>query len=115
MRRGALPRRLGNTDGGIVQCTPVIVLPLGADQPDNGDRVQDLGCGIVLDPHTATPTTIAAAIAAVHDNSEYRRQAAHLTAEAAAQPALHLVTRLRDLLESLSETDGGRRVEHRYR
>lgn len=79
---------------------PVIALPLGADQPDNGDRVNELGCGIVLDPLTATPTTIAAAIACIHDNSEYRHQAASLRAEAAAQPELNQLPHLAALLEA---------------
>ena len=26
---------------------PVVVIPMGADQPDNADRCVELGCGVV--------------------------------------------------------------------
>jgi UDP:flavonoid glycosyltransferase YjiC (YdhE family) len=66
---------------------PVVVLPMGADQPDNADRVEALGAGIVLDPVTATPGTIAEAVREAAADQRYATAATELAAEAAAQPA----------------------------
>ena len=49
---------------------PVVVLPMGADQPDNADRCEELGVGIVLDALTAEPATISAAVRAVTTESQ---------------------------------------------
>ena len=77
---------------------PVVVLPMGADQPDNADRVAELGVGIVLDPLTATPADIAAATTTVLDDGRYRAAASALAREAAAQPPLAEVEELLALL-----------------
>ena len=77
---------------------PVVVLPMGADQPDNADRVEELGAGVVLDPLSATPAEIAAAATAVFDDGRYRAVAAELAAEAAGQPAVADVEELVGLL-----------------
>jgi UDP:flavonoid glycosyltransferase YjiC (YdhE family) len=65
---------------------PVVVLPMGADQPDNADRCHDLGVGIVLDPITATPHEIADAVDTVSNDPRYRLAAQRLADEAAQQP-----------------------------
>jgi UDP:flavonoid glycosyltransferase YjiC (YdhE family) len=77
---------------------PVVVLPMGADQPDNADRCAELGVGIVLDATTAQPRDIAAAVTAVSSDESYRRAAAVLAAEAARQPDLAHVDAVVDLL-----------------
>ena len=77
---------------------PVVVLPMGADQPDNADRVAELGVGIVLDPLTATPADIATATTTVLDDGRYRAAASALAREAAAQPPLAEVEALLALL-----------------
>jgi MGT family glycosyltransferase len=77
---------------------PVVVLPMGADQPDNADRVAELGVGIVLDALTATPAEIAAATTAVLDDDRYRAAASELAREAAAQPPVADVDELLMLL-----------------
>jgi hypothetical protein len=41
---------------------PAAVLPMGADQLDNADRVDDIGVGLLLDPLTADPIDVATAV-----------------------------------------------------
>lgn len=77
---------------------PVVVLPMGADQPDNADRCEALGVGIVLDPLTATPATIHEAVDAVVRDGRYAAAARELAAEAAALPSLDDVREIDALL-----------------
>jgi len=77
---------------------PAVVLPMGADQPDNADRCEALGTGITLDPLTASPTDIAEATRALLDNPTFIEAAAALAAEAHTQPDLVDVPELRHLL-----------------
>jgi UDP:flavonoid glycosyltransferase YjiC (YdhE family) len=78
---------------------PVVVLPLGADQPDNADRCAALDAGVVLDPLVADPMSIAAAMTTVIDDARYARAAGRLAAEAAGQPRPEELVELRALLE----------------
>ena len=77
---------------------PVVVLPMGADQPDNADRCEELGVGIVLDALTAEPSAISAAVRAVRTEPSYRQVAAELAREAADQPPVDELEELRALL-----------------
>jgi UDP:flavonoid glycosyltransferase YjiC (YdhE family) len=77
---------------------PVVVLPMGADQPDNADRCEALGVGVVLDPLTADAATIAAAVTDVISDGRYSRAAAALAAEAAGQPRVGELPELAELL-----------------
>jgi UDP:flavonoid glycosyltransferase YjiC (YdhE family) len=76
---------------------PVVVLPMGADQPDNGDRCQSLGVGLVLDVHDAGAPTIAAALQEVTRDPRYVRAAMELAGEAASQPRLEHLTEVAGL------------------
>jgi MGT family glycosyltransferase len=77
---------------------PVVNLPMGADQPDNADRCEELGVGITLDPLTATTAEIVESTqAALHDPA-LRAAVAMLASEAASQPVLDAVPELRRLL-----------------
>jgi UDP:flavonoid glycosyltransferase YjiC (YdhE family) len=77
---------------------PVVLLPLGADQPDNADRCVELGVGIELDPLVATPDDLAAATRAVIGDDRYRVAAGVVAAEAAMQPAIDALPELARLL-----------------
>jgi UDP:flavonoid glycosyltransferase YjiC (YdhE family) len=77
---------------------PVVVLPMGADQPDNADRCTALGVGITLDAVAARPRDIAAAVASVLDDATYARAAGELAAEARRQPRLEDVSEVLALL-----------------
>jgi len=78
---------------------PVVTLPMGADQPDNADRCAALGVGLTLDPLAAAPADIEAATVTVLTDPSYRRAAAVLAAEAAAQPRLDTLPALLQLLD----------------
>jgi hypothetical protein len=79
---------------------PVVVIPMGADQPDNADRCEQLGCGVVLDPIDATPDDIADAIRQVTFDPRFRRSARALASEIAAQPNLDSLPELVQLLRA---------------
>lgn len=65
---------------------PLVLLPMGADQPWNADRCEALGVGVVLDPLTASPTDIGAAVAQVLSSPRHRRAALRLREEALSLP-----------------------------
>ena len=65
---------------------PQVILAMGADQPDNADRCQHLGVGLHLDPLTAGPSDIAAAVADVLHASQYRIAAARHRGRRALTP-----------------------------
>src|SRR6185312_17370469 len=76
----------GSVVGALAHGVPLVVLPLGADQPDNAERVRALGAGVVLDAATASPARIAEAVRAVLEEPAYRAAAERLRDEAAALP-----------------------------
>jgi len=65
---------------------PLVVIPIGADQPANARRCTALGVGRSLAPAAVTPATVREAVRAVLDGPGYRRQAEGLRAEMAALP-----------------------------
>lgn len=77
---------------------PVVVLPLGADQPDNADRCEELGVGLALDPLDATPDDIAGATIAVLHDARFAQAASALAAEAGTQRDLEDQPELQNLL-----------------
>ncbi len=77
---------------------PLVLLPMGADQPDNADRCHELGVGIVLDAITASAHDIAGAVGEVVADHRYADAARRLAAEAAAQPPIEAVGELVTLL-----------------
>jgi UDP:flavonoid glycosyltransferase YjiC (YdhE family) len=80
---------------------PQVLLPMGADQPNNADRCDELGVAVILDALTSTPGEIAQATATVLREPAYRTNAERLRAEAASLPdARHAAS----LLEQLAST-----------
>jgi UDP:flavonoid glycosyltransferase YjiC (YdhE family) len=78
---------------------PSVLLPIGADQPANAERCEALGAGIVLDPLSATPAEIGAAVWAVLEEPSYRAAAERVRADALALPdARHAVTLIERLV-----------------
>jgi UDP:flavonoid glycosyltransferase YjiC (YdhE family) len=77
----------GSVLGALAHGRPIVLLPMGADQPWNADRCAALGVGRVLDVIRATPDDIASAIEAVLAGPAYRQAAERLAAEVAALPA----------------------------
>ena len=65
---------------------PLVLLPLGADQPWNADRCQALGVGRVLDALLVSPIEAAAAVDEVLHAPNYRMAARALQREAESLP-----------------------------
>lgn len=76
----------GSVLGALAHGLPMVVLPMGADQPQNGDRVIDRGLGKVLDVIAATPDEVREAVSAVLREPSYRVAAKRLRDEVTAHP-----------------------------
>lgn len=77
---------------------PSVLLPMGADQPFNGDRCSELGVGRVLDALESTPEEIGAAVVEVLSERSYREAARRMQAEIVALPGPELATKLLERL-----------------
>lgn len=88
----------GSVLGALAQGLPMVLLPIGADQPLNARRCAALGVARVLDALTATADSVAAAVTAVLSDRSYRRNAERLRDEIASLPepgyAVQLLERL---------------------
>jgi UDP:flavonoid glycosyltransferase YjiC (YdhE family) len=78
----------GSVLGALVHGRPMVLIPMGADQPLNSARCAALGLARVLDPLAATPDDVRAAVADVLENPGYRLAAERLRDELAALPGL---------------------------
>jgi UDP:flavonoid glycosyltransferase YjiC (YdhE family) len=76
----------GSVLGALAHGLPAVLLPMGADQPQNAARCEELGVARVLDALTATPETIREAVADVLENPAYRSAAERIADEIAALP-----------------------------
>ena len=76
----------GSVMGALTHGLPSVLLPMGADQPDNAARCEALGVGLTLDPVRATPADIAAAVNDVLHDDTMRRVAGDVRDEIAALP-----------------------------
>ena len=89
----------GSVLGSLAHGLPQVLIPMGADQPLNAARCEQLGLARVLDPVAATPESIREAVSAVLAEPAYRTAAAQLQAEFASLPgpdhAVQLLKRLR--------------------
>ena len=88
----------GSVLGALAHGLPLVLLPMGADQPQNAQRCAALGAGRVLDVIAATPDDVRDAVSAVLSEPSYRAAAERLRDELAALPgpehAVALVERL---------------------
>ncbi len=84
----------GSVLGALAHGLPMVLIPIGADQPLNGDRAAELGFARVLDAVRATPDDVRAALDGVE---AYRPAAEALRGELEALPgverAVELLTR----------------------
>jgi UDP:flavonoid glycosyltransferase YjiC (YdhE family) len=84
--------------GALAHGLPMVLLPMGADQPHNAARCAALGVGRLLDVVEARPETVHAAVTAVLAEPGYRQAAERIQAEIAALPepahAVRLLERL---------------------
>jgi UDP:flavonoid glycosyltransferase YjiC (YdhE family) len=88
----------GSVIGALAHGLPMVLIPMGADQPLNAARCVELGVARSLDAVEATPEAVRAAIAAVLADPIFRQNAQRMRDEIAALPepahALGLLERL---------------------
>ena len=66
--------------------TPMVIVPLAADQPDNGDRCEAAGVARILSPVGIDAAVVSESIKAIVADLGYRRGADEIAAEIAAMP-----------------------------
>lgn len=76
----------GSVMGALAHGLPMVLLPMGADQPLNAERCVALGVAAALDAVAATPQAISAALTTILADATYRRQAERLRDEIATLP-----------------------------
>lgn len=85
----------GSVTGALAHGLPMILLPMGADQPLNARRAEALGVAKALDAVSATPDEIHHAAAEVTGTPRYRENAGAIRDEIRALPgpeyAVHLI------------------------
>jgi UDP:flavonoid glycosyltransferase YjiC (YdhE family) len=88
----------GSVTGALSHGLPMVLVAMGADQPNNAARCEQLGVAVVLDPVSATPGEVAEAVCAVLWKPAYRQAAEEFRTEIAAEPdpaqAVDLLERL---------------------
>jgi UDP:flavonoid glycosyltransferase YjiC (YdhE family) len=88
----------GSFIGALAHGLPLVLIPMGADQPLNAARCADLGLAQVLDAVEATPESVRKAASVLLADRSYRRAAEGMRAELAALPDLALAVRLLERL-----------------
>lgn len=93
----------GSLLGALAHGLPLVLLPMGADQPLNAERCVALGAGLALDVIAATADEVRDAVSAVLSEPSYRAAAERIRGELAALPGPeHAVV----LLEQLAASRG---------
>lgn len=81
----------GTTAGALMKGVPLVVLPQGADQFFQAERVAAAGAGIALHPPVQTPEATAGAVRTVLEDVRVRETAMTIAEEIAAMPSAHEV------------------------
>jgi len=83
----------------VAQGLPMVILPLGADQPENAERCAELGVSRSLDPEELAPDTVRDVVLDVLQTPSYRQNAERLREEFERLPGVETAV---ELLERLS-------------
>jgi UDP:flavonoid glycosyltransferase YjiC (YdhE family) len=92
----------GTVMKGLIAGVPLVVVPLGRDQPDNASRVVYAGAGIRLRKN-ASASVLRTAIGRAIEDPRYRAAARHMAARLAAERDDNLVV---DELEQVAAARG---------
>lgn len=76
----------GTTLLGLASGLPMVVMPLFADQPDNAQRVESVGAGIVLEGGEAAAASLPGALQRLLSDSSYRSAAQRIAGDIAQLP-----------------------------
>jgi UDP:flavonoid glycosyltransferase YjiC (YdhE family) len=90
----------GSVLGALAHGLPMVLLPIGADQPLNAARCQALGVADVLGPLSAAPEMVRAAVTRVLADGGFREAAERIRDEIAALPGPEYGVTLLDRLAS---------------
>jgi UDP:flavonoid glycosyltransferase YjiC (YdhE family) len=91
----------GSVLGALAYGLPSVLLPMGADQPWNAARCEELGVALVLDAMRATPDDVREAVSTVLEDASYRAAAGRVRDEIRALPGPeHALALLERLLET---------------
>jgi UDP:flavonoid glycosyltransferase YjiC (YdhE family) len=90
----------GTVLGALAHGLPLVVLPMGADQPLNAARCEAIGVARVLDAVRATPEAVREAVSDVLSDPAYRSAAERIRDEIAALPGPAHAVRLLERLAS---------------
>lgn len=88
----------GSVLGALAHGRPMLILPIGADQPLNAERVGALGVGRSLDAIQATADDVQKAASSVLADASYRESAGRIADEIAALPSLEVAVGLLERL-----------------
>lgn len=91
----------GTVVASLARGLPLVLLPMGADQPWNAARCEALGVGRTLDPVGCQASDIAEAVSDVLEHSAYRDNAARLAEEVRRSPSPSFAA---ELVEQLAAT-----------
>ena len=84
----------GSVLGALTHGLPMVLIPMGADQPLNAARCEQLNVGQTLDPITAMPASVREAVSTVLADPRYRRAAERFRDEIAGLPGPEHAVRL---------------------
>lgn len=90
----------GTVSGALAHGLPMVLLPMGADQPLNARRCQELGVARVLDPAASTPETVRVALSALLADPAYGRAARRVGDEIGRLPGADYALELLEALAS---------------
>jgi UDP:flavonoid glycosyltransferase YjiC (YdhE family) len=76
----------GSVMGALGHGLPLVLVPIGADQPHNARRCAELGLGVELVARTVTPSEVARAVSSVLADDAYRLAAGRVQAEINGMP-----------------------------
>lgn len=88
----------GSVLGALAHGLAMVLLPMGADQPLNAARCEQVGVGRALDPIAASPASIGEAASIVLADPRYRQAAERFRDEIAALPGPGQAVRLLECL-----------------
>ncbi len=84
----------GSLMGALAHGLPSVLLPLGADQPHNARRAEELGLARTLDAATVTPDTLRRTVTVMLDDADTAARTRRVAAEIDAQPGVDEAARL---------------------
>jgi MGT family glycosyltransferase len=92
----------GSVVGALAHGLPMVLIPLGADQPLNAARCAELGVAELLDAGTSSAEDVRAAVACVLSDPLYRTGAERIREEIAGLPGPEHAVRLLERLAAAS-------------